>query len=150
MRWLQSTCASLFPCQHAEHAHKEGSSITPVCSWSIWPRGFPNGLHWNHCGPDVITSSLSSSLSVAPCAPVFCSLLLPPALCSVCYLFLVCLLTLSCYSFTVVVFTVCIWMISWGYQTFLKEKLSINIFLILTFIHLGDPAWIFAIVKGNY
>lgn len=40
------------------------------------------------------------------------------------------------------------WMISWGYQTFLKETLSINIFLILI-LPLGDPAWIFASLKGN-
>lgn len=41
-------------------------------------------------------------------------------------------------------------MISWGYQTFLKETLSINIFLILKILPLGDPAWIFASLKGNY
>lgn len=40
-------------------------------------------------------------------------------------------------------------MISWDYQTFLKNTLSINIFLILNFTIRG-PAWIFASLQENY
>lgn len=95
---------------------------------------FPKWLHWNRCGPNVMTYSLRLSLSAAH-------------LCT-CLLFFVapsCALaqsvtgSLSAHSHAIVtlLLLLCLqcafWMISWGYQTFLKETLSINIFLILNF-----------------
>lgn len=76
VRWLHSFCASSFPCQHAEHAHKEGSSIPPPVEYlAQW---FPKWSHWNYCGPNVITYSLKVSLSVAHLCTC-CPSLLPPA-----------------------------------------------------------------------
>lgn len=104
---------------------------------SIWPRGFPSGC------PEIAVVQmwwLTQIVTVCStlCTPVFHSLSLPPA-------FWLHLFTcsLSAYSHSVVTLLplLCLQyafgMISWGYQTFLKETLSINIFLILNFIIRG-------------
>ena len=81
---------------------------------------------WSKCGylfTQIVTpcSTLVHLLSsVAPSC-----VLAQSVICSVCLLTVVTLLLL-CLQFA-------FWMISWGYQTFLKETLSINIFLILNF-----------------
>lgn len=131
-RWLRGFCASSFPCQYAEHAHKEGSSIPPPAEYLA--KWLPKWSHRNYCGPNVIPPSLRLSLSVArlcPCCPVA-----PPAFLPLPHLFIVCLLTLSCYSFAVV-FTVCILDDQLGLPNIFKRDIINKYFFNSKFYHQG-------------
>lgn len=132
--------ASVLPCSHANMcwACSQRRLIHSSSCFKYLAQRFPKWLHWNRCGPNVMTYSLRLSLSVAhlcTCLSVFVApscTLAQSVTCSLCayshsIVTLLLLLCLQC----------AFWMISWGYQTFLKETLSINIFLILNFTTRG-------------
>lgn len=130
--------ASVLPCSHANMLSmltKKAHPFLLLCFKYLAQR-FPKWLHWNRCGPNVITYSLTLSLSVArlcTCLPFFVAPSCTLAQSVTC--------SFSAYSHSIVtlLLLLCLqcafWMISWGYQTFLKETLSINIFLISKFYH---------------
>lgn len=131
MKWLHTFCASCF---HANMLSMPTKKACPfLLCFNIWPRSFLSTALKSlrsKCGyslTQIVTIYHTVHLSSA-----LCSSWLPLHSWSVCHLVTV------CYSHSVVtLWLLCLqfsfWMISWGYQTFLKETLSINIFLIWNF-----------------
>lgn len=127
--------ASVLPCSRANMLRmlpKKAHPFLLLCFKYLAQR-FPKWLHWNRCGPNMITYSLKLSLFLAHLCTCLSFSVAPS-----CTLARSVTCSLSAYSHSVVILLpLCLqcafWMISWGYQTFLKETLSINIFLILNF-----------------
>ena len=134
---LGDSWASLFPCWHAEHVHRETHPF--IWCLSIWPRGFFSGCI-EITGVQIEFLFLSAQF-VTVCHCTRFSRSLPPALARARSVSLSVSLSrphsfrlssgccpLDCYYVAICcVYSLHFGWISWGHQTFLKET-SINIF----------------------